>query len=57
LKLQGSRDEWKEDSSFPASRRKAAVESTYAQLKQLRSDVEAAAALMRKELKIVGDED
>lgn len=57
LKLQGSRDEWKEDSSFPPSQRKAAVEATYAQLKQLRSEVEAAEELMRKEIRIVGDED
>lgn len=57
LKLQGSRDEWREDSSFPPTQRQAAVQATYAQLKLLRSDVEAAEALMRSEIKIVGDED
>jgi hypothetical protein len=57
LLLQGSRDEWKEDSSFPPSQRKAAVESTYAQLKQLRVQVEDAEALMRKEIRIVGAEE
>lgn len=57
LKLQGARDEWKEDGSFPPSQRKAAVEATYAQLKELRGDVEEAEVLMRKEVRIVGDED
>lgn len=57
LKLQGSRDKWKKDSSFPPSQREAAVEATYAQLKQLRTEVEEAEVLMRKEIRIVGDED
>jgi hypothetical protein len=57
IALQQSRDEWKMDSAFPASQRSDAVEKTYAQLKQLRRDVESAEQVMRKELRLVDDED
>ena len=56
LALQSDRDEWKLDDTYPASQRKDAVEKTYVLLKQLRGELESAEQLMRKELRLVGDD-
>lgn len=57
VELQRSRDEWKEDSSFPPTQRTAAVEATHRQMHKLRDDVEATQKLMREELRLVEGED
>jgi len=57
LKLQASRDEWKEDSSFPPSQREARVKATHDQLPPLRDEVEAVEQLMRKELRLADNAD
>lgn len=57
LALHASRDEWKGDSGFGEGDRKAKVERTYAQLKQLRGEVDGTDKLMRKELRLVENED
>lgn len=57
IELQRSRDEWKEDVSFPPTQRKAAVEATHRQMHQLRDNVEATQKLMRDELRLVEGED
>lgn len=57
IELQRSRDEWKEDSTFPESQRRTAVEATYTLMHKLREDVEATQKIMRGELRLVDVED